>query len=205
MRVLLPAVHSLLHSDAQSRSVRPEMNTLATSFQALIAAYRTRGLNNGDGMLPPVGEDVIAEAERLLGFRLPEPLRVIYELYGGQEYISPGTTGILGKHRLLTPLEVASSWQMYEDAQRFPGAEIPTPDSRPGENDWTWWHPALVPFANWDAYHLVICRHTLRIWEYEPYICLSIRNFRDLEDLLTAALEAARTMDKPDIDFNIEG
>jgi hypothetical protein len=60
---------------------------------------------------------VIAEAERLLAFCLPEPLRYIFELFGGQEYISPGTTGIFGRRRLLTPLEIASAWQMNKDAQ----------------------------------------------------------------------------------------
>ncbi|WP_395746808.1 SMI1/KNR4 family protein [Prosthecobacter sp.] len=177
------------------------MRPLASQFQTLIAAYRARGLNNGDGMLPPVDQRVISEAEVLLGFSLPGPLLSIYELYGGQKYIDPGTTGILGRHRLLTPREVASSWQMYEDAQRFPGAEIPPHGSVPGENEWTWWHPALVPFANWDAYHLVICRHTRRIWEYEPYIGLSHIHYRDMDALLEAAMEAASSMDVPAIDF----
>ncbi|WP_395750016.1 SMI1/KNR4 family protein [Prosthecobacter sp.] len=180
------------------------MNPLAAKFEALITTYQARGLNNGDGMLPPVGREVIEEAERLLGFSLPEPIRPIYELYGGQEYISPGITGVLGSHRLLSPLEIASSWQMYEDAQRFPGAEIPPPDSVPGENEWTWWHPALVPFANWDAYHLVICRRTHRIWEYEPYIGISRLSFRDIDALLDAAQESASTMEEPCIEFYIE-
>ncbi|MCF7789012.1 MAG: SMI1/KNR4 family protein [Prosthecobacter sp.] len=178
------------------------MNTLASKFQALAAGYRKRGLNNGEGMLPPADKNAIIEAESLLGFSLPESLRSIYELYGGQEYISPGTTGILGSHRLLTPLELANSWLMYEEAQRFPGAEIPPSDSVPGENEWDWWHPALIPFANWDAYHIVLCRRTHRIWQYEPYIGLSSRHFRDIDALLDAALEAATNLDKPTIDFN---
>ncbi len=57
----------------------------------IIDEYRARGLNNGDGMLRPVDQSVIAEAERLLGFSIPESLRPIYDLFGGQEYINPGT------------------------------------------------------------------------------------------------------------------
>ena len=116
-------------------------------------------------MLPPAEESVIVEAEQKLGFPLPQPLRLIYSAFGGQEYISPGTTGIFGAHRLLSPQEVVSNYEMYQEAEA--GAqelfayldEIEHPIAKGSqvadgvsEGDPKPWHPGLGPFASWDAY-----------------------------------------------------
>lgn len=125
---------------------------------------------------------------------------MVYAEFGGQEYIAPGITGIFGSHRLHSPSEIAENYDMFQQAEQFPGNDFPPADSLPGR-DWSRWHPALIPFASWDAYHLVICRHTNRIYEFEPYGGLSERKFETMNALLEKILEAARTSAEPSLDF----
>lgn len=173
---------------------------IAAKLHMLGNRYKERGLNNGDGLLPPADVADITETERRIGFPLPEPLRAIYAVFGGQESILPGTTGIFGSHRLHTPLETAISYEMYQQAERFPDNDFPPAGSLPGV-DWLRWHPALIPFASWDAYSLVMCRHTHRIYEYEPYSGLSERKFDLIDTLLEVILQAASTSTAPSLDF----
>jgi len=176
------------------------MNTIATVLHELVSQYRQRGLNNGEGLLPPADTASILKAEQTLGFALPESLRSVYAVFGGQEYIAPGITGIFGSHRLHSPSEITAAYDMFQKPEQFPGNDFPPEDSRPGR-DWSRWHPALIPFGSWDAYHLAICRHTNRIYEFEPYSGLSERKFETMLTLLEAILEAARTSAEPCLDF----
>ena len=177
-----------------------EMNTIATVLHELVGQYQARGLNNGGGLLPPADTSSISKTEQMLGFSLPESLRMVYGVFGGQEYIAPGITGVFGSHRLHSPSEAAATYDMFQKAEKFPGNDFPPEDSLPGP-DWSRWHPALIPFASWDAYNLVICRHTNRIYEFEPYSGLSERKFETMQSLLAAVLEAARTSAEPSLDF----
>jgi cell wall assembly regulator SMI1 len=193
------------------------MDTIIAKLQFIITRYRARGLNNGDDLLAPADVNDIVNTEQHLGFPLPPPLHEIYAVFGGHGYIDPGTTGLFGSHRLHTPKEIASSYQMYQEAEltaieclnaNYPNdpptsAEdlSPPPGSLPG-GDLTRWHPALIPFASWDAYSLVMCRHTHRIFEFEPYQGLSDRNFKSMDQFLDAVLIAASNSDCPDVDFN---
>lgn len=177
------------------------MNTTATLLHDLVAQYQARALNNGEGLLPPAHAPSISKTEQMLGFSLPESLRMVYAVFGGQEYIAPGITGIFGSHRLHSPSEIAENYDIFQEAERFPGNDLPPPsNSLPGQ-DWPRWHPALIPFASWDAYHLVMCRHTHRIYEFEPYTGLSERKFETMHTLLETILEAARTSPEPCLDF----
>jgi cell wall assembly regulator SMI1 len=83
------------------------MNTTATLLHDLVAQYQARALNNGEGLLPPAHAPSISKTEQMLGFSLPESLRMVYAVFGGQEYIAPGITGIFGSHRLHSPSEIA--------------------------------------------------------------------------------------------------
>lgn len=177
------------------------MSTIAENLELLVLQYPARGLNNGDGMLPPSERGELAETERQLGFALPESLRTMYSLFGGQEYISPGVTGLFGNHRLFSPPEIVKEYQMYLETRQCVDDEFSSFDSLQRENS-GWWHPALIPFASWDDYSLVMCRDTQRIWEFEPYQGLSVRCFENLGQLLEAALDAATSMEEPSLDFN---
>lgn len=177
------------------------MDTVAAKLQLIVERYKTRSLDNGDGMLPPVNANVMADAERHMGFRFPESLRSIFAWSGGQEYICPGVTGIFGKHRLMSPSEIVKDYQMYEEAVRSTDIELPPSDAVPSGEKGMCWHPALIPFAGWDAYSLMMCRHTGRIWEFEPYLGLSGRSYLNIDQLLDAVLHAAISMDEPVLDF----
>ena len=182
--------------------VRLDMNTLSEKLHELVSRYQRRGLDNGDGLLPPADIESITEAERQLGFALPAPLREIYAVFGGQEHIAAGITGIFGSHRLHTPDEIGSMYKMYqevEEEERLDG-ETPPPDSLPGEYSRSW-HPALIPFATWDAYNLVMCRHTEFVYEFEPYSGLSERKYETIDHLLDVILEEAATSAEPSLDF----
>jgi len=179
------------------------MDTIGNKLRLLVETYRARGLPHGDGMLPPADPLAIDLAEKSLGCQFPPSLRLAYATFGGQDYLSPGVTGIFGRHRLLSPTEAAKDHQMYEETVWPSGIEPPPPGCLPGEN-WNYWHPALIPFASWDAYNLVMCHHTHRIWEYEPYSGLSTRLFPNLDALLGAALLIAEQSDEPALDFYTE-
>jgi hypothetical protein len=176
------------------------MKPIASALHELVAQYRARGMNHGDGLLPPADAAAISSAETMLGFSLPEPLREVYAVFGGQQSTCPGITGLLGAHRLHSPSGITEAYDMFQQAEKFPDNTPPPVDSIPGVG-WTRWHPALIPFASWDAYHLVMCRLTTRIFEFEPFTGLSEKSFAGMSALLEAILEAAKTSLEPSLDF----
>jgi len=126
--------------------------------------YSAAGVSCGAGLLPPAADaevDAIAEA---LSLPVPPELREVYRVHGGQQYVSPGVTGLFGEHRLHTPAEVVEHHRVFADNCLLD----PLPTFPPREEDWGYWVPELIPFASWDAFDL--CLHCERgdVWEFIP-------------------------------------
>lgn len=157
----------------------------------LKAAYGKAGLDCGDGLHPPASEQSIERLETRLAMPIPEELRDVLRVHGGQDYISPGITGLFGSHKLLSPDEIVEDHKMYQTHCCWD----PLPDFPPKAGDSGYWVPALIPFASWDAYHL--CIHSLRgdVWEFSPNLGLwehrpNIRSvLRELLDAVQAGRE----------------
>ena len=126
--------------------------------------YTAAGLTCGDGLLAPAAKpevDAIAEA---LSLPVPRELRQVYAVHGGQQYVSPGVTGLFGEHRLHSPAEVVAKHRMFTD-NCLPD---PLPVFPPRADDWGYWVPELIPFASWDAFDLCIHSGSGEVWEFIP-------------------------------------
>jgi cell wall assembly regulator SMI1 len=134
----------------------------------LEAAYTTAGLDCGYGLQAPASEDTIRQLEEKLAVPLPEELKALLRVHGGQEYIGAGTTGLFGRHRLLSPSEIVEWYEMTLDNYQLycsdPPDKFPPEEGRGG-----WWNPRLIPFASWDAYGLCIHSDRGDVWNFEPY------------------------------------
>lgn len=139
-------------------------------IEALIAeakqVYELAGLDCGHGLLPPASEDKIASIATRLSLPVPEELRAVYQVHGGQNYIDPGVTGLFGEHRLHTPDELVEHQQMH--VENYLTAFDPPPVYPPAAGQSAEWVPELLPFASWDAYELCIHAHTGEVWEFLP-------------------------------------
>ena len=126
--------------------------------------YAAAGLSCGTGLLAPAADtdvDAIAEA---LSLPVPVELREVYRVHGGQQYVSPGTTGLFGEHRLHSPDELVAKHAMFMEYCLLDSiAAFP-----PQEDDWGYWVPELLPFASWDAYYLCIHAESGEVWEFIP-------------------------------------
>ena len=80
----------------------------------LKAAYRKAGLDCADGLHPPAGEQAIECVATQLAMPVPEELRAILRVHGGQDYISLGITGLFGSHKLHSAEEIVQKHQMYQ-------------------------------------------------------------------------------------------
>ncbi len=143
----------------------PRGMALAPLLEELKHAYKVRGLDCGAQLLRPASPEALAEAERRLGVPLPAELREVYAAHGGQRYFSAGTTGLFGRHRLHTPIQLGKEHRMLCDNC------IPDhPDSFPGRGRKDgYFQRRLLPFASWDAYDLCIDARSWEVWEFEPW------------------------------------
>jgi hypothetical protein len=138
-------------------------------LEELTEAY-TKDLSDCvDGLLPPASEETIREVEGRLGQRIPNELRELWRVYGGQKGIGPGITGLFGQHRLHSPHETLERHQMNLDNC----LQDPLPEFPPHPGTWGYWIPDLIPFASWDAYDLCIHSHYGDVWEFNPYTGLT--------------------------------
>lgn len=131
-----------------------------------LQAYREAGLDCGEKLLPPADAAAVESMAATLSLPIPEELRALYAVHGGQAYIPPGVTGLFGSHRLHSPAEVVEHHRTYvENGLDQPGVPIAFPpiDDEPG-----WWVRELIPFASWDVYALCIHATTGEVWEFEP-------------------------------------
>jgi hypothetical protein len=126
--------------------------------------YAAAGLDCGHGLLPPATDAAVDGIALALSLPVPAELRAVYRVHGGQEYVSPGVTGLCGEHRLHTPTEVIEHHQMFAENCLLD----PPPAFPPAPGDWGHWVLELIPFASWDAYELCIHTGTGEVWEFIP-------------------------------------
>jgi hypothetical protein len=168
--------------------------SLASLIAELKQVYAAAELDCADGLLPPADESAIDALSRELAMPVPADLRELYRIHGGQEYISPGVTGLFGEHRLLTPAEAAEHHQMYLDHCLLD----PLPAFPPPSDQWGYWVPQLIPFASWDAYDLCIHSVTGEVWEFIPNAGL-IRHRPGIAAVLREVLSAVRAGREPEL------
>ncbi|MFT4000875.1 MAG: SMI1/KNR4 family protein [Rhizobium sp.] len=107
-------------------------------MESLIAeakrVYDAAGLNCGHRLLPPVSKDAIDQIALELSLPIPDELRAVYAVHGGQQYIPPGVTGLFGEHRLHSPAEVIENHKIH--AENYYIVFDPPPTFPPsGEDD----------------------------------------------------------------------
>lgn len=137
--------------------------TIAALIEEAKQAYAAAALDCGDGLLPPAA-DAGADIRAALGLVVPPDLLAVYRVHGGQEYISPGVTGLFGQHRLHAPAEVVENYQTFSENCLWD----PLPAFPPAPDTWGYWVPQLLPFASWDAYDLCVHTGTSEVWEFIP-------------------------------------
>lgn len=128
--------------------------------------YEDAGLDCGHGLLPPAEPAAIEQISSDLSLRVPDELRAVFAVHGGQDYIPPGITGLFGEHRLHNPAEVVEHHRMY--AENYLAAFDSIPAFPPSAGDPGHWVPDLIPFASWDAYSLCIHATHGDVWEFLP-------------------------------------
>lgn len=159
--------------------------------------YAAAGLDCGRGLLPPAGEDAIERIALELSLPIPEELRAVYAVHGGQDYIPPGITGLFGEHRLHSPAEIIENHKIY--AENYYVAFDPPPAFPPsGEEDPGYWVPELLPFASWDAYELCIHAMIGEVWEFLPSSGL-IRHRASIASVLEEVIAAVRAGNAPQL------
>jgi hypothetical protein len=149
-------------------------------------AYLQAGLDCGEGLLPPASETDIGRASDELDLPIPEELRAVWRVHGGQEYFGVGVSGLFGRHRLLSPAEAVAEYQLIWECE----FETPPRDAAPR----LYHRPALelIPFASWDAYWLCVHSASGEVWEFESRTGL-IRHRPSIEAVLRAILAAVRS------------
>jgi cell wall assembly regulator SMI1 len=160
-------------------------------------AYKAAGLNCGNKLRAPARLEVVRNLGRLLDLPIPPSLRAVWRIHGGQGYVTPGTTGLFGSHRLHSPSETAENYQMFLENNLDPSGKFPPADGKIG-----YFHPRLLPFASWDVYNLCIDTASGMVWEFSPNYGTrggtSRPSLRGLVSELLALLAAGR---EPELDF----
>src|SRR4029078_5914342 len=134
------------------RSAAAVSMTIRRLIEEAKRVYSAAGLTCGAGVLPPAANAEVDAIDKALSLAVPRELRQVSRVHGGQQYVSPGVTGLFGEHRLHSPAELVATHRMFVDnclldtLAAFP----PPPD------EWGYWVPQLLPFASWDAYALCI-------------------------------------------------
>jgi hypothetical protein len=136
----------------------------ASLLGRLRRAYAAAGLDCGDKLRPPAGQTAARDLARRLGIPVPPSLRAVWRVHGGQGYVSPGVTGLFGKHRLHSPAEAAKSYRLFQKYNFDPSEVFPPPDGKIGH----FFHPRLLPFASWDKYNLCVDTASGAVWEFSP-------------------------------------
>jgi hypothetical protein len=125
--------------------------TIASLIIELKQAYAEAGLDCGEGLLPPASKTALDRMLTELSLPLPSELRQVYAVHSGQGYVSPGITGLFGRHRLLTPDEVIDHHLIYCDT-------CPA---------WKW-DAKLIPFASFNADDLCVHSESGAVGEFSP-------------------------------------
>jgi hypothetical protein len=154
--------------------------------------YAAAGLDCGQALLPPADAAAIDALAAELSLPVPSELQEVYRIHGGQEYVSPGVTGLFGEHRLHTPAEVVEHHRMFSDNCLLD----PPPVFPPTADEWGYWVPQLIPFASWDAYDLCIYAESGEVWEFIPN-CGLIRHRPSIAAVLREVITAVRASGGP--------
>ena len=157
-------------------------------------AYAAAGLDCGYALLPPSDEASIDAIAAEISQPIPPELREVYHVHGGQEYVSPGVTGLFGQHRLHTPTEVVDHHRMFSDNCLLD----PLPVFPPPSDEWGYWVRQLIPFASWDAYDLCIHAETEEVWEFIPN-CGLIRHRPSIAAVLREVIAEVRAGGEPQL------
>lgn len=165
---------------------------IAGLIRELKQAYAAAELDCGDGLLPPTDRPALDRLARQLGLPVPRQLREVYRVHGGQQYISPGVSGLFGEHRLHSPAEVVEHYRIYCEHCLLD----PLPVFPPAPNEWGFWVPRLIPFASWHAYDLCIDSASGEVWEFIPN-CGLIRHRPSIAAVLGEILAAVRSGAEP--------
>lgn len=158
--------------------------------------YEEAGLDCAAGLLPPAGAAAIERISSDLSLPVPDELRAVYAVHGGQDYIPPGVTGLFGEHRLHSPAEVVELHKTY--VENYLAAFDSTPAFPPAADDPGHWVPELIPFGSWDAYSLCIHATTGEVWEFLPSSGL-IRHRPGIAAVLQEIIAAVRAGDEPQL------
>jgi hypothetical protein len=167
---------------------------VASLISELKQAYTSAGLDCADGLMPPADQSAIAMLAQQVSMPVPIELEEVYRVHGGQEYVSPGVTGLFGQHRLHTPDEVVEHHRMYCENCLLD----PLPAFPPRPSDWGYWVPQLIPFASWDAYDLCVHSESGEVWEFIPNTGL-IRHRPSIAAVLREVLAAVRAGGEPQL------
>jgi hypothetical protein len=163
----------------------------------LKAAYYDAALVCGDGLHPPATEEAIHRIEVELGMSVPDELREVLRIHGGQEAIGSGITGLFGSHKRLSPLEIIEWYRMTLQVYDWHRSDQPFPPKR-GVGGW--WNPKLIPFASWDAYGLCIHADHGDVWDFEPYSGL-IAHLPSLTDVLHCLIDKVKAGKEPTLPY----
>jgi hypothetical protein len=173
---------------------RREVMGIAAVIAEAKREYANAGLDCGDALLPPADKTALDTISERLGLPVPPELCEVYRVHGGQEYISPGVTGLFGEHRLHTLEEVVEHHRMFAKYCLLD----PPPAFPPAPDEWGYWVPQLIPFASWDANDLCIHAVTGEVWEFSPN-CGLIRHRPSIAAVLQEVLDAVRTGREPQL------
>lgn len=154
--------------------------------------YAAAGLDCGHALLPPAADAAVDALATELSLPVPPELQEVYRVHSGQEYVSPGLTGLFGEHRLLTPAEVVEHHRMYAENCLLD----PMPSFPPPAEAWGYWVPQLLPFASWDAYDLCIHAESGEVWEFIPN-CGLVRHRPSIAAVLREVIAAVRAGREP--------
>jgi len=155
---------------------------IADVIEEAKAAYRAAGLDCADALLPPADDTAIDAITKKVLLPVPPELRAVYRVHGGQEYVSPGNSGLFGEHRLFTPVELVEWYTMTCETSEVPEelvewytgsraiSEVPEgmPENPAGDGP-PYWDRQLLPFALWND--VLLCIHAQRgdVWMFRPY------------------------------------
>jgi hypothetical protein len=168
--------------------------SVAALIEEAKRVYAAAGLDCGHALLPPADAASVDAIGAGLSLPVPPELREVYQVHGGQEYVSPGITGLFGEHRLHTPAEVVEHHRMFAESCLLD----PLPAFPPPAEEWGYWVPQLIPFASWDAYDLCIHADTGEVWEFIPN-CGLIRQRPSIAAVLREVIAAVRAGREPQL------
>lgn len=158
--------------------------SIAEAIHEAKSVFAAAKLDCGDALLPPANDSSIDKIATDLSLSVPKELRNLYRIHGGQEYVSPGNSGLFGLYRLLTPAEIISEYLMITETS----GDDPIMFEWKSEDEPPYWDKELLPFALWDATSLCIHSRLGDVWQFRPYGGLTT-HWPNLESVLREVID----------------